>query len=412
MKKRLLLLAFFSISIAASALEIPLKTDSTKKTKYSILLTGRIDAAFYTDSYKSIEQRDGLQYLMPARPDYDPLTGEDLNYAGQLRFNVASTRLGVGTKITFQNNISIDALIETDFMGLSSSVMQSLRLRHAYFRLNVKNTSILVGQTDHLAMVDQITPPTVTYGGASPINLQSRPIQIRVSQKVGKIVELSGALSMYTGDEFQMQAWAMTPDIAVRLAVGDYKKNVIGLVAGFKSIQPQFTKIVEDKNARMNAFYAAIFGRLTLGKGYAIRAYAIYGGDLCPLGLTGGFAPVANNTSYAAIHTVSTWIDFSTPRFKGFELGLFGGYQQNLGSSVDIDPRVIVGSANTRGVQNFWNIAPRVWYHFKMLSFGFEYMYSQALWAADGKWDDRYLSTQTLSPSRNNRYTLLARFTF
>lgn len=409
MKKLSLLTLLAATQIAASAVEIPIKQDTTKKTRYSLFITGRVDAAFYTDSYTNVESRDGLQYMMPARPKYDPITGEDLNYVGKLRFNIASTRIGIGTKITFNEKTSIDALIETDFMGVSANIMQSLRLRHAYLRLNLGRSSILVGQTNHLAMVDQIAPPTVTYAAGYPINLQARPIQIQFSQQLG-IVNLAAAAAMYTSDIKDMQALAMTPDFSVRVTVGDFNRNVIGLVGGFKSIMPQLTSYVSDKQERMNSFYAALFGRVTMGKGYAIRAYAIYGGDLSALGLTGGFAPLLDHAGYAPTNTVSAWIDFATPRFAGFEFGIFGGYQQNLGTMTDIDLGGMVMAGTTTGLQNFWRVAPRVWYHFKMLSFGFEYMYSQSLWAH--QWNDRYLSTMNLPATRNNRYTLLARFTF
>lgn len=407
--KKLLLFFLVVSSLSASAMEIPLKTDSTKKTRYSILITGRIETAVYTDSYKNVEQREGLQYYMPDRPSINPVTGEDKNNVGSLRLNAASTRLGIGTKIVFNEKLSIDALIETDFMGASSNLIQSLRMRHAYFKLNIGRSSILFGQTSHLAMVDEIASNTVTYASGFPFNLQSRPVQIRFTQQIGSIVNLAAALSMYTGAEYEMQSWAMTPDISARVMVGDPKRNMIGATVGFKSIMPKKTEVA-NQSARMNSLYGALFGRVTIGDGYAIRGYAIYGGDLSTLGITGGFATLLDLKGYAPLSTVSTWLDFSTPRFHGFEVGIFGGFQKNLGSATDISKSHVYSAGATYGIDNFWRVAPRVWYHFKMLSFGFEYMYSEALWAHEV--NERYQASFLLPETRNNRYTLLARFSF
>lgn len=412
MRQLLLSLIITLSTLSANAIEIKVSQDTAKQKKYSLRFVGRVDAYAYSDSYKSVERHNGIQYLMPERPSYDPISGADLNFGNQLRYSIATTRLGFGGAIQFNEKNSVEAYIEADFMA-NSTTSPSLvpRLRHAYAKLNLGNSSILFGQTSHLALYEEIAPNTVSFGAGYPFNVLSRPIQFRFTQTFAdKFVSLSIAASMFNGNtQMQMQSRAMTPDISIRATVGDPNKNSIAVMAGFKSIMPEMD-IVSDKSERMNAFYGGIMGRVTIGKGFAIRAFGLVGGDLSTLSMAGGFAPLLDLEGYAPVSTLSTWLDFATPRYAGFEFGVFAGYQQNLGSTTDILSTEIVTANSLLGIANYWRVSPRMWYHYKMLSFGLEYMYTEAIWMHT--WDNRYIDNLSLPTASNNRITVLCRFTF
>ncbi len=409
MRKFLLLFALALTTIYANAIEIKVSQDSTKQKKYSLNFTGRIEAYAFYDSYRSIDSRNGVQYMMPAKPVLDA-SKNDINNEGQLRFSAASTRFAIGGAIQLTDKNNVDAYIEADFMGLTANTMYSVRLRHAYARLNLGNSSILFGQTSHLALFEEIAPSTVSFGSGYPYNVLSRPVQFRFTQNfLDKFITLSAAASMFSGDEGAMESNAMVPDFSLRLTVGHFNSNCVSIIGGYKTLSPKL-EIVSDSKARMNAFYGGAMGKVVFGSNYAIRAFVMYGGDLTTLGMTGGFAPLENQNGYTPINTLSTWVDIATPQYCGFEFGVFGGYQRNLGSTKDIVSSNIASAGLTLGINNFWRVAPRVWYHYKMLSFGLEYMYTEATWM--DSWNNRYLTNLNAPTSHDNRVTLLCRFNF
>lgn len=401
--RKFLLLALICAASSAAAVEL---TDSTRKVR--VRLTGRVDAVAFTDTYRSAEVGGGLQYLFPSRPIFD-LQGVDQNRDGSLRFGISTSRLGVGASSQLTEKVSAEGYVEMDLMGPSSTnVVGPPRLRHAFVKVNIGRSGLLFGQTSHLMHVDELAPSTVTFGGGYPINTLARPIQIRFSQHLGKRWAVVVAASMFAGHAGTMQSSAMTPDISARAIYKSANGSMVGAAGGFQSIEPRMEGM--NRNSRMNTGYAAVFEQANFCKGYAIRAFAAYGGNMDVFGLTGGFAPTSSLGGYSALITTSGWADFETAVYAGFQFGVFGGYQKNLGSDRLIDKTNIVTAKDQLGLDSFYRVAPRAWYHYKMLSFGLEYMYTEALWAHT--FNTHYRATSTLAPVGDHRVTLLARFNF
>lgn len=379
------------------------------KEKVQFRFGGRVDGYVFTDTYKGVESGGGLQYLMPARPVINP-DGTDENAEGTLRFGIATTRLNVGAAYNFTEKFRSSAFVEIDFMGAGgANPLNLIRLRHAFLKLEWTRDELLVGQTSHLMLVDQIAPSTVIFGAGYPINPLSRPIQVRYTHQFGKIVNLAVAASMFAGTEGQMQSVAMTPDIALRVMVGDPSRNMIGAAGSFKSIEPRM-EVVHDRKARMNALSGAIFGIVHPIPQFSIRAFGIVGQDLQTLGMTGVFAPVQGGTGYTPSTTASAWLDLAGDVGHGFSVGLFGGYQKNLGTFDPIITADVVTPSDQLGVDFFYRISPRVWYTYKKLSFGLEYLFTQASWSE--KFDQYYLPQTLLPIATNHRVSLMARFNF
>ncbi len=410
MKKLLLLIALVSLSLGANAFEIPVSADTTKNEKYKLHVGGRIDAAAYGDSHKMITLSGGALPIAPSRPSFDPVSGADLNAVPSLGFEAATSRFNAGGSIIFNEKNSVDALVEVDFLNLTAgSPIIGLRLRHVYARLNLGNSSILFGQTSHLGMLVEASPNTVTFAAGAPINTLSRPIQFRFTQRFAENMSFDVALSMAAGAQYEMQKKAMTPDLAVRYTAGNPKGNIISVFAGYKSITPCL-EVVENQKARMNAFYGGVTAKLIADEVMAIRAGAYYGGDMTTLGQIGGYAPTLDGKGYSALSTLSTWIDFSSMKYKGWEVGVFAGYQKNMGSQKEVMIDKLMSLGANMGIDSHWQVAPRVWYYYKSASFGAEYMYSEASWMKEI--DNQYRSHTPMELSHNNRVTLLARFTF
>lgn len=394
---------FLFLAFCANSYAVPL-TDSTKKVQ--VWIDGRVDATAFVDTYRSVDNSGGIQYRYPMRPRYDEV-GLDVNNEPSLRFGIASSRLGLGASSRLSKKVTVGAYVQVDMMGPFQNGVGSLRLRHAYAKVDIGNSRITVGQTSHLMHVDEIAPNLVTFGSGSPFNPLNRPIQFRFSQTIGRF-NIAAAASMFTGDLGTMQSKAMTPDFSARLMYTAPSGFMVGAVGGFQSIAPQLEGI--SKGARANIGYVELFGRYSFGKGYGLTLSGVYGGNLASLGMTGGIAPTINRAGYSAINTISGWLYFNTKSYSGFQFYLFGGYQTSLGAGSEIDKSKVMFAQNAEGLSSFWRIAPSMWYHYKMLSFGLEYMYTQAVWAHT--LDNNYVGTSFLEPVGNNRVTLLARFKF
>lgn len=406
---------YFSVFIlAAMTASLTAAGAGKGESRVKFRFGGRLDAQVFTDSYASKTKNSGIFYYFPLAPDYNSY-GEDINRENSLRFGVASTRLNATVSADDILGATAKAYIETDFMGTGDN-LGVLRLRHAYIALDWKRGQLLIGQTNNLAVADELFPNTVSFGCATPLNPLSRIPQIRYTQRLGEIVRLTGALQMYAGTEGEAQAYGMIPEVALRLAIGDPKGSMIGFGGAVKSIRPR--NLTEDRTRtfkRMTAFNASVFGLHTFGGGHKLSAFAIWGQDLSTLSLIGGYGPKLRDIAsadpdygYTATQTVSMWADFETKTMKGWQPGILAGWTKNLGTGQEVD--LAQASIPDLGIDWYFRLSPRLWYHYKQLSFGLEYMYSLASWGRE--FDTRYRPTERYAHSQNHRVTLLARFKF
>lgn len=396
------------------------KQDSVAKAKkFEFKLTGRVDVNIFTDSYKGVDSRNGLQWLYPAAPIYND-HGQNINKYNTLRFSAAGTRLGV--KVVM-NDIMKGAtglgVVEGDFLGVNESVFQSLRLRHAYFSVNWKKRGFLLGQTSHLTMPDEIAANTVNFGGGYPLNPLSRPVQVQYTERFGSHdADVTIAASMFSGEMGRGQSYAMMPEIQIRAMFGDKARTYGGAVVGFKSIRPELyaADMTFDKT-RVNSFHVAAFGRHIFRSGHTVRLFALLGQDQSVIACLGGYAPVAGtgfatqDLRYAPFSSYSVWGEFDSKIYTKSKLqyGLFAGIQQNLGTNKTIDPERI--RPEPKGLNYFFNVAPRIWWHpFNKITFGLEYMLSGASWAKT--MDNHYRPESLEKMVFNNKIMLLARYKF
>ena len=408
--KRTFILFILAATIANMSASGAEKGESRVTFKFG----GRLDAQVFTDTYASKAKNGGIFYYFPLAPEYNQY-GDDISSLNSLRFGVANTRINGTLTAKDVLGATAKAFVETDFMG-SGDILGVLRLRHAYISLDWKRGQLLIGQTNNLAVPEEIFPNTVSHGCGTPLNPLSRIPQIRYTQRFGKLVRLTGALQMYSGTEGEAQAYGMIPEFALRLTVGDPKGSMIGVEGAIKSIRPR--NLTDDEvptYKRMAAFNASIFGLHTFGGGHKLSAFAMWGQDLSTLNMLGGYGPKLRDVAagnpdygYTATQTVAAWIDFETKVMKGWQPGILTGWTKNLGSGQPID--LSAASIPDQGIDWYFRLAPRLWYHYKPLSFGLEYMYSLASWGS--AFDDLYCPTARYAKSQNHRVTLLVRFKF
>lgn len=405
---------FLSVFILA-ALTAGMASGAEKKdSRVQFKFGGRLDAQVFTDTYASKASYNGIFYYFPLAPEYNKY-GDDIRRESSLRFGVANTRLSGTVTAADILGATARAFVETDFLG-SGNVFGVLRLRHAYISLDWKRSQLLIGQTNNLAVPEEIFPNTVAHGCGTPINPLSRIPQIRFTQRFGDIVRLTGALGMYAGAEGEAQSYGMIPDIALRLTVGNPKGSMIGFGGGFKSIRPRnLTADSVRTFKRMAAFNASMFGLCTFGGGHRLSAFAMWGQDLSTLNMLGGYGPRLRDTAagdqdygYTATQAVAVWLNYEGKEMKRWQPGFFVGWTKNLGTGKEID--LTKAAIPDKGIDWYFRLSPRLWYNYWKLSFGLEYMYSLASWGRE--FDSHYRPTERYADTQNHRVTLLARFKF
>lgn len=406
-------LSFFILALAVLGIRASETAENSNKVKFKF--GGRLDASVFTDSYASKAKNGGLFYYFPLAPSYNKY-GDDLNAENSLRFGIANTRLSGTLLVPELLGAEGKVFVETDFMGTNDNTFGLFRLRHAYIGLNWQKSWLLIGQTNNLSVPEEIFPNTVSHGCGTPIDPLSRIVQIRYGHLLAPQVRLTAAVGMYGGTEGTAQSYGMIPDIQLKLTIGNTSGTFIGMTGGFKSIRPRnLTADSVKTHQRMTAFSASVFGQHIFGGGHKLTAFAMWGQDLSTLNMLGGYAPLLKDTragdldyGYTATRTVAAWVDFETKVMKGWQPGIFAGWTKNLGTGRDID--LAKASITDQGIDWYLRLAPRLWYHYKKLSFGVEYMYSLASW---GKaFDARYRPTERYANTHNNRVTLLARYKF
>lgn len=146
-----------------------------------------------------------------------------------------------------------------------------------------------------------------------------------------------------------------------------------------------------------------------------MTAFAMWGEDLSTLSMLGGCGPRLRDVErgetdygYTTTQTIAMWLGFETKIMKGWQPGLLTGWTKNLGSGREID--LAEAEIPDKGIDWYFRLSPRLWYHYKQLSFGLEYMYSLASWGR--AFDAHYRPTERYENSQNHRVTLLARFKF
>ena len=388
-------------------------------------LHGQVEARAFYNGYRSRTYRDGVQYAYPLPPEYDP-SGKDLNQEGFLGFSVLSSRLSLKATGPRLGKAAVSAFLEADFMGGSNDILHTFRLRHAWIKLQWKHGLLLLGQTDHLSRVDEVSPRVVAYGSGTPFNTQNRSGQIRYARRFGRSVELLSAAHVYTGSRGvgpeEAQNRACIPDMQLQVKLGDPKRVFGGFTAGYKSFKPLSKNAAGYRvNRRAGSYNAGAFFKAVY-RDYSLKIWGMVGQNLTPYSMIGGYGPrpadAGSDPFYTNISVLTAWADLETPVFGRFQAGLFAGYQKNLGADRSLErsagsdhETVFSGYFRDNALSHFFRISPRIYYcPLHNLTFGLEYLFSQARWGTD--FNARYQARKHLPASSDHRLELLARFNF
>ncbi|WP_068474084.1 hypothetical protein [Saccharicrinis aurantiacus] len=390
-----------------------------QEKKVKVTPYGFVALDIMADTRESVTSRSGHVYLYPKRPEYD-INGNDINANGNLDFKAAISRFGVKIAGPDAFGAKTSGVFEVDFAGKGSTDF-SVRLRHAFVKLDWDNQNLILGKYWHPFFIPENFPQTVNFVVGAPIHPLSRASQVRFTQNIAEHTSVAFVMLMHgdfssvgPADQPQM---TNIPETIVQLK---HKTNNL-LLAATAGVKPQLpysptldsesyvheSDVVYCPEFNVSAKY--IFDKIT------VKAEAIYGGSMTHLTMIGGLAQkakdgVAIEGEYTPIMTSAYWGDVST-NGKVVKFGVFGGVTNNLGTTTES----VKADGYTRAADMGYTymVAPRVvWYSGKM-QVGLEWLYSVAAYNNDIASDyDKYSRPTNLSDVHNNRITLGMRYHF
>ncbi len=395
---------------------------SSQEDKPYYKFGGMIDAHFYHDSYNSVEYREGVLYFFPKAPDINSV-GVDMNKNNRLRANILSSRLSFSVgNVKLSDKAKLSAYVETDFLGASDALLQHMRIRHAYVKVDWAKSSLLMGQYWNMSLVPEMVPNTVSMGEFPFLAINRNPM-IQYTYKVNENITLDAAAQFHlaikgTGPS-NAQAQSSLPDMQARIKLGKSDKVFGGVMVGTKFLKPRtHTTQGYAVEGSVNSTMVTAFFKAT-HRGHTFRLNSMYGGNLSMFYQIGGYGMLqgedpAGDYDYSNIRSISSFFDYQYRIGDSkWELGLFAAHQANLGSSKPLE----LGSSDAVGYYQFCDvnyiarIAPRIaYYPAAKFMLGIEYGLTMAEWGKE--FDAYYEPTETYDPTKNHRIEAVARFWF
>lgn len=405
----ILLLLITSFSIFA---QDPQKIAVPEKPQFSLSGFVKADAIF--DSRQIVEAREGFLLLYPKNRLYDSL-GNDLNSQGSFNQYAMTTRLTL--KITGPDVLGAKAfaLIESDFTGASNSENNSLRLRHAYFKLTWPDVSLLAGQYWHPLDIPEMIPSVLSLNTGAPFRSFSRQPQVRVDIKLRKLNLVLAATSQRdyinngpAGQSYTYLKNSIIPNLFAQL---NYVDDVFFAGAGidYKRLTP---RLVTEKglkaNEHLDCFSGIAFLKAKL-KILTLKAQASFGQALNDHLMLGGFAvtsidPLTDHRTYNPLNYFSGWLGANTNGAK-VQFALFAGYTKGYGAKDQVSGPVYARDAD---IAYCYRITPMVTYIAGKFSLVSEV---EITTAAYGTPDGRY-KVQNLAEVGNLRATVTGIYNF
>ncbi len=395
------------------------------KPKFEIKPYGFVVYDIYLDTYKSVDSRDGESYSYPSMPKFDK-NGKDANVKTMLDMTSLTSRLGAKILGPDFFGAKTCGLFEMDFMGTKQDYVQLFTLRHAMINLRWEKSELIIGQTWHPIIVNEMIPSTVSFGAGAPFHPLNRSGQIRFTYHFSQFFRLTGAAVIHglhrsTG-VYDAQRNSGKPDVHLQLSMGDRKEFLAGFTAGYKWLTPRLyiDKDTISTNETIGSYDLQAF-IMVKPASTSIKLEAIYGQNLTYLSMIGGYGKktgsgnLTDDYSYTNLRTFSIWGDIQQDIDK-WTIGVFAGYQKLLGAD---DNYTSIKADKVTGTPDFFRddnlsyiirVSPRVVYKADALSIGLEYILTKAVYGS--AWDAKHKVTETMDPVSNNRVLVRVAYNF
>lgn len=402
MKKFIL---FIFLAISFSAFSQGVKTAKNVTLDFS----GFVRNDIFFDSRRNVDALDHLVELYPKRPVLDA-NGNDLNEVASTTFLGIFSRFGTRVSGLQIGEAKLSAYLEADFAGGTRSA--SLRLRHAYTKVDWSKTSLMIGNYWHPMFVTKVFPSTLNENTGMPFQAFNRSPQIKVTHSLSQNLSLIGAaIYQYqyvsrgpSGKTNQYQLDAVVPNLHAQLQF-DNSTWVTGFGLDWKMIQPRTqTEGTEGVfRAAEQLGTVAMIAYLKYAKDkFMFKTNLLYGQNVHDYLLPGGYAvastdPRTGAETYTPSNNIYNWVNFM---YGGnWKVGFFAGWQKNLGFSEN-PVGTIYGIATDTDM--IYRVAPSLRYIYKNFTFGVEASITTALYGDINRTDKgKVENTESVTNFRN-----------
>lgn len=416
-------------------------TSADKKTEtptWGIKFSGFLRNDVFYDSRQVISARPANQgelLLYPTNVAND-VNGNDINAAPSITMLSITSRL-TGT-ITGPNafGAKTSGIFEGEFFGNANGNENAFRLRHAYAKLDWKNTQLAFGQYWHPLFVTECFPGVVSFNTGIPFQPFSRNPQIRLTQNLGSGFNLilaavseteafsssGSSTNIALGAPAVSQLYANNAVIPNMHAQVQYRSNslLMGAAFDFKSLLPALkvqsapgASTYVSTNEKINSFTFETYAKLTT-KDVVVKGEFVSGENTFDQLMIGGYLAYgdAPNITYKPIRVNAYWFEVAGTG-KTIVPGFFFGYTKNNGA---VDAGAISSVAYTRSVapkaasiDNVLRIAPRLEIVSGKFKFGTEIEITSAAYGTAGT--DAKVTGNTNSVT-NTRILFVSTFSF
>lgn len=394
---------------------------------------GFVKADYYWDTRQVRGRREDHALFWPLRRLCDPC-GRDINARSKFQFNAIDSRIGFlikGPNIGRRKEVGVSAIIEADFFGLSEALINQLRMRHAFFRLDFEkyNSHLLFGQFWHPLFQPDCFLRSLSFNLGAPLDTIARQPQIRFAKNFSQGRFTLAVLSQRDFQSFGPFGFttmymrnSKTPNICADFRYQTTHDNFFGASVDFKRLAPRIVSstgysVKEYVNSGIAQGYASVgVGR------FRMNFKGIYAQNATDLVMISGYAvqcvaPITDFRRYVPTACFSVWNDsfydahYPCHNFQ-IEYGLLVGGTKNLGAreALYMDPvtREPIVYSEDPTLAYVWRVAPRILLKRYPLRFGMEF---ETTGAAFGK-IDRFARVYDAVPVHNFRFLFVAYYVF
>lgn len=381
---------YFEFFITISFLLVYVASSQTTEPVFGIKFLGYVKTDILYDSRQIYELREGHFSIYP-KNELIGTDGKDLN--AKPSFNILSIQTRLAGTITGPSVLGgkSSAYFETEFFGMSDATINTLRLRHAFLKLEWNNFEILAGQYWHPMFVVKCYPGTIGFNTGAPFQPFIRSPQVRFTAKFSSIEFFLAALSQR---DFQSQGPigastsylrnAVLPNLHSQLQFNLFEKSLIGAGIDYKKLAPRTaTSKNYSTNESIEGFSFIGFTKLSF-EDFSFKAEGVYGENLTEMIMLSGYAVKLKDTatdiwSYTQSRVLSLWTDFAYG--KDIEIGLFAGYSKNLGTN----DNYIQFFGRGEDIADLIRVSPRIQFTFGRTKIAGEIEFTQAKYGIPNK---------------------------
>lgn len=364
----------------------------TLSENVNVKFGGFLRVDYFIDSRRPVGIVEDLFCLLPSNYLYDG-QGNDQNAVVRSYLSAEATRFNALFSGPAILKAKSSAFFEFDFTGGNTI---NVRLRHAYIKLNWKKSELLIGKT-WSPLTSTILPSVIGLHTGMPFQPFARGDQFRFSYKPGNFTIMAAAF-------YQNEHKSFSYTNSLISEVGQLTDNVIsnpipdlhlqlhfkagqffaGLVSEYKVTLPatstKGTAGIFKTKATVSSFAFGGFVEYKF-KSLTFKGSSLYGQNLSELFMQGGYAVTSIDTAtgsrtFTPSNSLISWIDFTYG--DKVIIGLFGGYQKNLGFNENILNRTGTFLGRWQNIDHIYRISPSIKYQSGRVVLGAELDYNVA----------------------------------